>query len=207
MSLVTPTPACTGEIDRERRPRCSIVDREAGAAWRRDPCRSPSLSRSGVPPAAVHHDGLMAAGRILAAGIDMSRARVSGSGDSARHPGRYGRRQGAALLSGSFRVAQSGRSWRSLSARSTDSALLACARVGGDRHRDLEGRTAQRCRRGRRPITRIRLTWSSKPPAARAPGARPNGRSCPLDRQRAAPARPCSRSASGRRGPAALATS
>ena len=75
MSLVTPTPACTGEIDRERRPKCSIVDREAGAAWRRDPCRSPSLSsssRSGVPPAAVHHDGLMAAGRILADGIGMS---------------------------------------------------------------------------------------------------------------------------------------
>ena len=71
----TPTPACTGEIDRERRPRCSIVDREAGAEWRRDPCRSPSLSsssRSGVPPAAVHHDGLMAAGRILADGIGMS---------------------------------------------------------------------------------------------------------------------------------------
>ena len=58
-----------------RRPRCSIVDREAGAAWRRDPCRSPSLSsssRSGVPPAAVHHDRLMAAGRVLAAGIGMS---------------------------------------------------------------------------------------------------------------------------------------
>ena len=75
MSLVTPTPACSGEIDRERRPRCSIVDRAAGAAWRRDPCRSPSLSsssRSGVPPAAVHHDGLMAAGRILADGIGMS---------------------------------------------------------------------------------------------------------------------------------------
>ena len=75
MSLVTPTPASTGEIDPERRPRCSIVDREAGAAWRRDPCRSPSLSsspRSGVPPAAVHHDGLMAAGRILADGIGMS---------------------------------------------------------------------------------------------------------------------------------------
>ncbi len=67
MSLVTPTPACSGEIDRERRPRCSIVDR--------DPCRSPSLSsssRSGVPPAAVHHDGLMAAGRILADGIGTS---------------------------------------------------------------------------------------------------------------------------------------
>ena len=30
MSLVTPTPACTGETDRERRPKCSIVDREAG---------------------------------------------------------------------------------------------------------------------------------------------------------------------------------
>ena len=29
MSLVTPTPACSGEIDRERRPRCSIVDRAA----------------------------------------------------------------------------------------------------------------------------------------------------------------------------------
>ena len=74
-TALTPTPACTGEIDRERRPRCSIVDRKAGAAWRRDPCRSPSLSsssRSGVPPAAVHHDGLMAAGSILADGIGMS---------------------------------------------------------------------------------------------------------------------------------------
>ncbi len=30
MSLVTPPPACTGETDRERRPRFSIVDREAG---------------------------------------------------------------------------------------------------------------------------------------------------------------------------------
>ena len=30
MSLVTPTPACTGETDREPRPRCSIVDRERG---------------------------------------------------------------------------------------------------------------------------------------------------------------------------------
>ena len=133
MSLVTPTPACTGEIDRERRPRCSIVDRAAGAAWRRDPCRSPSLSsspRSGVPPAAVHHDGLMAAGRILADGIGMSpgaRERVGRFGPAPRSVRSSAR---CSPVSGSFRVAQSGRSWRSLSARSTDSALLACARVG-----------------------------------------------------------------------------
>ena len=45
MSLVTPTPACTGETDRERRPTCTIVDREAGLhgiairAGRRRRCR------------------------------------------------------------------------------------------------------------------------------------------------------------------------
>ena len=141
MSLVTPTPACTGEIDRERRPRCSIVDREAGAAWRRDPCRSPSLSsssRSGVPPAAVHHDGLMAAGRILADGIGMSpgaRERVRRFGPAPRSVRSSARCSPARRLIPSCAIASLVALVVGLVDRLGTSRLRAC---WGDRHRGAD---------------------------------------------------------------------
>ena len=67
MSLVTPTPACTGGTDCERRPTRTVVDREArlhGIAIRAGAAAVVVVPLGDAASAGAHHDGLMAAGRI-----------------------------------------------------------------------------------------------------------------------------------------------
>ena len=145
MSLVTPTPACTGGTACERRPTRTIVDREAGL-------HGIAIREVAVAAAVVVVPFGCAASGGAPRWADGSRthsggrhrhepARVSGPGDSGRHPGRYGRRHGAALLAGLIPSCAIG-SLLALAVGLVDrlgaSRLRGC---WGDRHRGADSET------------------------------------------------------------------